>query len=121
MFSDLSKKGQFNNEFSNLPFIHINHDIIVSRIYKKDKMLFCMTACLDEMIPLGSDSIYEMSKYVMGLLEPCKSPINLLFGYPEGSLTKKQKNKLEALLREREIDQKVLIRYITLLSVISKG
>jgi len=84
-------------------------------------MLFCISAFLDEMIPLGSDSIYEMSKYVMGLLEPCKSPINLLFGYPEGSLTKKQKNKLEALLREREIDQKVLIRYITLLSVISKG
>ena len=112
-------KTSFDNEFSNLPFIHINHDIIVSRIYKKDRMLFCMTACLDQMIPLGSDSIFEMSKYVMSLLEPCKSPINLLFGYPEGSLTKKQKNKLDGLIREREIDQKVLIRYITLLSSIS--
>ena len=119
MPTELSSKGQFNNNFSNLPFIHINHDIIVSRIYKKDKMLFCMTACLDEMIPLGSDSIFEMSKYVMGLLQKCKSPINLLFGYPEGSLTKKQKNKLDGLLREKEIDQKVLIRYITLLSAIS--
>ena len=117
--SVLSNKERFDNNFSNLPFININHDILVSRIYKKDNMLFCMTASLDQLMPLGTDSIYEMSKYVMGLLEKCKSPVNLLFGFPEGSLTKKQKNKLEGLLREKEIDQKVLIRYITLLSSIS--
>ena len=114
-------KTSFDNNFSNLPFININHDILVSRIYKKNNMLFCITASLDQLMPLGTDSIYEMSKYIMGLLESCKSPINLLFGYPEGSLTKKQKQKLDGLLRETEIDQKVLIRYITLLSAITKG
>ena len=108
------------SNFSNLAFLHINHDILITRIYKRDGILFCITSSLTETIPLGTKSIYEMSKYVMGLLEPCLSHVNLHFAYPEGSLNKKNKNKLEGLLKETELDQKILIRFITLLTSISK-
>ncbi len=106
-------------EFSNLPFINLTHDILTSRIYKRDKTLFIFTASLTELIPFGTDSIFEMSKYVMGLLQPCLSHINLHFGFPKGSLTKKQHNKLDGLLKETILDQKILIRYLTLLTSIS--
>ena len=112
--------SKFNKDFSNLPFINLTHDILTSRIYKRNGSLFVFTASLTELIPYGSDSIFEMSKYIMGLLEPCLSHINLHFGYPKGSLSKKQHNKLNGLLKETELDQKVLIRFITLLSSITK-
>jgi len=102
-------------------FVNLTHNICNTRVYNIHGALFSYTATRDSLVPYESNSIYDTCKHIMEQIQEGDSgPVNLMFGYVKGSLSKNKQKKLKKMLSEQkngdvDVNMTTLSKWITLL------
>lgn len=96
-------------------FINITHGVSNTRIYRKDQELFCYTATITNIIPFATKKAHELVNHVIKMTDDAWGEVNLTLNYRQGTFNKKKKDKLNTLLKIKEIDNKILLRWVMLL------
>jgi hypothetical protein len=96
-------------------FINIAHGVDNTRIYRKHQELFSYTATITDIIPFATMKAHEMVNHLDKMMINSWGEINLTFNYRQGTINKKKKHKLDVLLGIKEIDSKILLRWIMML------
>ena len=108
----------------NLDFINIAHGIDNTRIYKKDKELFCYTVNLESIIPFSTLKAANMASHINQILLESWGDINLMLNYKRGTYNKKKMKKLRTMLEYEKclsedekdtVSEKELLKWIMFL------
>jgi hypothetical protein len=105
-------------DFERMAFINLAHHVDNSRIfYIKDKNVFYMTHVTLQEIRPHEANLLKMSVHIFSIIKDCPSNVNLTFGYPKDTLSKRQKKRLESLLNDEDQDITIhrISQWLTLL------
>jgi hypothetical protein len=84
-----------------------------------EKEFFCYTSTRQEIKVFSSKTVLEMSKHLFQTVLDENCQVELLFAYARGSISKGQKKKLNALLREKkelpDVSVESILKWVSML------